>query len=57
MAKYKAPPRPKYRTYTIGGLVRQLEGEEFSKPQVCYEFSNGEKKVETDRTENGYYRR
>lgn len=50
-------PKPKFRTYTIGGLVRQLEGEEFNKPQVCYEFSSGEKKVETDRTENGYYRR
>lgn len=50
-------PKPKFRVYTIGGLVRQLEAEEFNKPQVVYEFSSGEKKVDTDRTENGYYRR
>ena len=50
-------PKPVFRTYSIGGLVRKLEGEEFNKPQVVYEFSDGSKKMDTDRTENGYYRR
>lgn len=57
MANYKAPPAPRFRTYTQGGLVRALEKEEYNKPQVCYEFSNGETKVDTDRTENGIYKR
>lgn len=57
MANTNGTPKPKYRTYTQGGLVRALEAEEFSKPQVCYEFSSGEKKVETDRTNNGIYER
>jgi len=53
----KTVPKPVFRVYTIGGLVRQLEGEEYSKPQVCYEFSSGETKVDTDRTDNGIYKR
>ena len=50
-------PKPKFRTYSIGGLVRSLEKEDFSKPQSAYEFSNGEKKVDTDRTTSGFYSR
>lgn len=57
MAQNSATPKPKFRTYSIGGLVRALEKEDYNKPQVCYEFSNGETKVDTDRTENGFYRR
>lgn len=57
MANKVGTPKPKTRTYTIGGLVRAVEGAEFSKPQVCYEFSDGNRKVETDRTQNGFYKR
>ena len=57
MANNNGTPPPKFRTYSIGGLVRGLEKDELNKPQVCYEFSNGETKVDTDRTENGFYKR
>ena len=54
--KHKRPP-PKFREYSIGQLVRELEGKNLNKPEVCYEFSSGEKKVDTDRTSSGVYER
>lgn len=51
------PPKPKFREYSIEQLVNTLEGKERNKPEVCYVFSNGEQKVDTDRTTNGIYRR
>lgn len=51
----KKTPKPKFRNYTIGQLVNLLEGKERHKPEVCYIFSNGEQKVETDRTNSGIY--
>lgn len=38
-------------------LVREQEGKNMNKPEVCYEFSDGNKKLDTDRTESGVYRR
>jgi len=46
---------PTFREYTIGGLVAKLEGKEQRKPQVCYEFSGGAKKYDTDQTSSGIY--
>ena len=57
MTNPNGTPKPHYQTYTIGGLVRRIEKEEFSKPQTTYVFSNGATKVETDRTESGIYKR
>lgn len=49
--------QPKTRQYTIGGLVSRVEGSEKNKPEVVYEFSNGAKKLSTDRTSKGIYER
>jgi len=57
MANKSDTPLPKFRAYNIGGLVKTLEKEEFNKPQVVYEFSNGEQKRDTDRTTSGFYKR
>ncbi len=57
MANTNGTPKPRYRTYTIGGLVRAIEQEEFSKPQTTYVFSSGAQKKDTDRTQNGFYKR
>ena len=51
----KDTPKPKFREYPFGSLVNLLEGKERNKPEVCYIFSNGVKKVETDRTSAGIY--
>lgn len=50
-------PKPKFRTYSIDYLVNILEGKNRNKPEVCYEFSNGVKKVDTDRTSSGVYKK
>ena len=52
-----ATPEPRFRKYTQDELVQQLEGKNRNKPVVCYEFSNGETKVDTDRTSSGVYER
>lgn len=49
--------KPKFRTYSMDYLVNKLEGKERNKPEVCYIFSNGEEKVDTDRTDSGVYER
>ena len=36
-------------------LVRKLEGKEWNKPDVAYEFSNGKETDSTDRTNSGLY--
>ena len=48
---------PVTRNYTLKELVARVEGKELNKPEVVYEFSNGVRKVSTDRTEKGFYRR
>lgn len=57
MANTNPPPKPKFRYYSIAQLVREHEGKNMNKPEVCYEFSDGSKKVDTDRTESGVYKR
>lgn len=58
MAYSKFPTEPpKTRQYTLGGLVARIEGKELNKPEVVYEFTGGAKKVSTDRTEKGIYKR
>ncbi|MDH3981294.1 MAG: hypothetical protein OES84_00160 [Kiritimatiellaceae bacterium] len=57
MSRNSGTPKPRFRTYSIGGLVKALEKEEFNKPQTVYTFSNGAQKKDTDRTENGFYKR
>lgn len=55
MARKSKTPKPKFREYSIGQLTRELEGKNMNKPEVCYEFSNGNEKVDTDRTDSGVY--
>jgi hypothetical protein len=50
-------PQPRFREYTQDELVNKLEGKERNKPEVCYEFSSGSTKVDTDRTNSGIYER
>lgn len=57
MAREAKTPKPKFRYYTIAQLARELEGKDMNKPEVCYIFSDGNTKVDTDRTESGVYRR
>jgi hypothetical protein len=38
-------------------LVRQREQEDYLKPDVVYEFSNGRKFQSTDHTDSGIYER
>jgi hypothetical protein len=45
------------RTLDYASMVREAWGEEWGKPEVVYEFSNGRKFYSTDRTEHGVYRR
>ena len=57
MAREAKTPKPKFRKYSIAQIVRELEGKNMNKPEVCYEFSDGSKKVDTDRTNSGVYER
>lgn len=50
-------PKPRFRHYSMDQLVQKLEGKNRNKPEVCYRFSNGEEKVDTDRTNSGVYER
>ncbi len=45
------------RILNWGAEVRKAWGDEYQKPDVAYEWSNGKKHESTDRTENGFYRR
>ena len=56
MAKHKTPT-PKFRQYNMSSLVQSVEKQNRNKPEVCYEFSNGDQKVDTDRTNSGIYER
>ena len=55
MPKANKKPTPKFRQYSIGQIVNDLEGKQRNKPEVCYQFSNGVQKVDTDRTDSGVY--
>lgn len=50
-------PLPRFREYSQQYLVQQMEGKNLNKPEVCYIFSNGVTKVDTDRTSSGVYER
>lgn len=56
MAQNRKTPSPHTREYTIGGLVKAMEGKDMNKPQPAYVFSNGVTKVDTDRTDSGIYK-
>lgn len=45
------------RVLNYGDMVKKLWGDEYYKPDVVYEMSNGRKYYSTDRTESGIYRR
>lgn len=44
------------RTINYSALVRKEWGENWNKPDIAYEFSNGRKFLDTDRSESGVYR-
>ncbi len=45
------------RVLNWGAEVRKAWGDEYQKPDVAYEWSNGKKHESTDRSESGFYRR
>jgi hypothetical protein len=44
-------------SYSFADLVKKAEGEDYNKPDIAYEFSNGSKKESTDKTSSGIYER
>lgn len=55
MADPTQPP-PSTRVENWGAICDKLD-KDMDKPEVVYEFSNGNKKTSTDRTTNGIYKR
>ncbi len=50
------PTNPvKFRDYDLASLARKAWGEEWNKPDIGYEFSNGRKFDNTDRRGGGPY--
>jgi hypothetical protein len=49
------PPPVRVTNYSYADLVKKAEGEDFNKPDIAYDFSNGSKKESTDKTDSGIY--
>lgn len=48
--------KPTFRKYSFEAMVKRKD-KHHEKPVVTYEFSNSRKFLDTDRSENGFYKR